>query len=117
MQLIKQTKSFGGVIKQFSHESAVTKCTMKFSIFLPPTASDTAKVPVLFYLAGLTCNEELLFVKAPLALKVAAARGIAIVTPDTRYDLPFGTAVGCPPLLTVCVSQQSAWREHPGRGR
>lgn len=86
MQLIKQTKSFGGVIKQFSHESAATKCTMKFSIFLPPNASDTAKVPVLFYLAGLTCNEELLFVKAPLAQKVAAARGIAIVTPDTRYD-------------------------------
>ncbi|DAZ93877.1 TPA: hypothetical protein N0F65_008143 [Lagenidium giganteum] len=94
MQLIKQVKAFGGLIKQFSHESATTKCTMKFSIFLPPTASETNRVPVLFYLAGLTCNDELLFVKAPIAQKTAAARGIAIVTPDTSekeqngYDAP-----------------------------
>lgn len=85
MQLVKQTKLFGGTLKQFSHESASTSCTMKFSIFLPPSATDGAKVPVLFYLAGLTCNDELLFIKAPNAAKAAAARGIAIVTTDTRY--------------------------------
>jgi S-formylglutathione hydrolase len=90
MQLVKQVKSFGGVIKQYSHESASTKCTMKFSIFLPPSASDSNKVPVLFYLAGLTCNDELLFVKAPEAQKVAASRGIAIVTTDTS---PRGVSV------------------------
>ncbi|KAG7391694.1 hypothetical protein PHYPSEUDO_003768 [Phytophthora pseudosyringae] len=83
MQLVKQVKSFGGVVKQYSHESASTKCTMTFSIFLPPTASDSHKVPALFYLAGLTCTDELLFVKAPEAQKVAASRGIAIVTTDT----------------------------------
>ncbi|CAI5702142.1 hypothetical protein KXD40_000510 [Peronospora effusa] len=83
MQLIKQVKSFGGVIKQYVHESTSTKCRMKFSIFLPPTASDSHKVPVLFYLPGLTCNDELLFIKAPEAQKVAANRGIAIVTMDT----------------------------------
>uniref|UniRef100_K3WZH1 S-formylglutathione hydrolase n=1 Tax=Globisporangium ultimum (strain ATCC 200006 / CBS 805.95 / DAOM BR144) TaxID=431595 RepID=K3WZH1_GLOUD len=83
MQLVKQVKLFGGVVKQFSHESATTKCTMKFSVFLPPNASETHKVPVLFYLAGLTCNDELLFIKAPNAAKIAAARGIAIVTTDT----------------------------------
>lgn len=88
MQLVKQVKLFGGAVKQFSHESAATKCTMKFSIFLPPGASDAAKVPVLFYLAGLTCSDELLFVKAPNAAKVAAARGIAIVTTDTRCAPP-----------------------------
>lgn len=84
MQLVKQAKLFGGSVKQFSHESATTKCTMKFSVFLPPNASETNKVPVLFYLAGLTCNDELLFTKAPNAAKIAAARGIAIVTTDTR---------------------------------
>lgn len=89
MQLVKQVKLFGGAVKQFSHESATTKCTMKFSVFLPPNASETNKVPVLFYLAGLTCNDELLFVKAPIAAKVAAVRGIAIVTTDTRYVLCF----------------------------
>ncbi|GAB9474435.1 S-formylglutathione hydrolase [Globisporangium polare] len=83
MQLVKQVKLFGGSVKQFAHESASTKCTMKFSVFLPPNASETSKVPVLFYLAGLTCSDELLFVKAPNAAKVAAARGIAVVTTDT----------------------------------
>jgi S-formylglutathione hydrolase len=84
LQLVKQIKAQGGVIKQFSHESASTKTTMTFSVFLPPAASDSNKVPALFYLAGLTCTDELLFVKAPGAMKVAAARGIAIVTTDTR---------------------------------
>lgn len=84
LQLVKQTKAQGGLIKQFSHESAATKTTMTFSIFLPPAASDSNKVPVLFYLAGLTCSDDLLFIKAPGAMKVAAARGIAIVTTDTR---------------------------------
>lgn len=87
MQLVKQVKLFGGSVKQFAHESASTKCTMKFSVFLPPGASETSKVPALFYLAGLTCSDELLFVKAPNAAKVAAARGIAVVTTDTRYTL------------------------------
>ncbi|GMF65072.1 unnamed protein product [Phytophthora lilii] len=117
MQLVKQVKSFGGVIKQFSHESATTKCTMKFSIFLPPNASDSHKVPVLFYLAGLTCNDELLFVKAPEAQKVAASRGIAIVTTDTSprgVSIPgdednwdFGTGAGF-----YVDATEPKWDEH-----
>ncbi|TMW65822.1 hypothetical protein Poli38472_003587 [Pythium oligandrum] len=83
MQLLKQTHAFGGVLKQFSHESTETKCVMKFHVFLPPQASETHKVPVLFFLAGLTCDDERLFMKAPNAMKVAAARGIAIVATDT----------------------------------
>ncbi|KAJ8563845.1 hypothetical protein ON010_g7503 [Phytophthora cinnamomi] len=117
MQLVKQVKSFGGVIKQYSHESAATKCTMKFSIFLPPTASDSHKVPVLFYLAGLTCNDELLFVKAPEAQRVAASRGIAIVTTDTSprgVSIPgdednwdFGTGAGF-----YVDATEPKWDEH-----
>lgn len=117
MQLVKQVKSFGGVIKQFSHESATTKCTMKFSVFLPPNASDSHKVPVLFYLAGLTCNDELLFVKAPEAQKVAASRGIAIVTTDTSprgVSIPgdednwdFGTGAGF-----YVDATEPKWDEH-----
>lgn len=84
MQLVKQIKAQGGVIKQFSHESVSTKTPMTFSIFLPPTASESHKVPALFYLAGLTCSDDLLFIKAPGAIKVAAERGIAIVATDTR---------------------------------
>ncbi|ETV77471.1 S-formylglutathione hydrolase, variant 1 [Aphanomyces astaci] len=82
LKLIKQSRCFGGVVKQFSHESATTRSTMQFCVFLPPNASETQKVPVVYFLAGLTCNDELMQIKAG-AQRIAAARGIAIVTPDT----------------------------------
>ncbi|KAI9922658.1 hypothetical protein PsorP6_000873 [Peronosclerospora sorghi] len=117
MQLVKQVKSFGGSIKQYSHESVSTKCMMQFSIFVPPSASDSHKVPVLFYLAGLTCNDEILFIKAPEAQKIAAARGIAIVTTDTsprNVNIPgeedswdFGTGAGF-----YVDATEPKWDEH-----
>ncbi|KAJ1557750.1 hypothetical protein HK096_005572 [Nowakowskiella sp. JEL0078] len=54
---------------------------MKFSVFLPPAAS-TKKVPVLFFLSGLTCNEDNFITKAG-ALKKASECNIAIICPDT----------------------------------
>ncbi|KAH9100823.1 hypothetical protein Ae201684P_007016 [Aphanomyces euteiches] len=82
LKLLKQSRSFGGVLKQFSHESTSTRSTMNFCVYLPPNASETQKVPVIYFLAGLTCNEELMHIKAG-AHRVAAQRGVAIVTPDT----------------------------------
>jgi S-formylglutathione hydrolase FrmB len=84
MQVLKQWKAFGGLLKQYEHESTVTKCTMKFCIYIPPGANDLNKVPVLYFLPGLTCDDERMFMKAPNAMKTAANRGIAIVSPDTR---------------------------------
>lgn len=82
IKLIKQVKSFDGWVKQFSHESTVNKCTMKFCVYLPPNSEET-KVPVLYYLAGLTCNEELAMIKSGIQ-RMAAEKGIAIICPDTR---------------------------------
>lgn len=65
----------------YSHDSAVTNCTMRFSLFLPPQA-ETEKVPVLYYLSGLTCTEENFTVKAG-AYRRAAEIGIAIAVCDT----------------------------------
>lgn len=84
MELLKRVKAHDGYIKRYCHESETTKCKMTFSVFLPSVASDAHKVPVVFYLAGLTCNDELFFTKASNALKAASMRGIAIVCPDTR---------------------------------
>ncbi len=55
---------------------------MRFSVFLPPRALAGEKVPALYYLAGLTCNEEHLPTKGG-ALRHAASRGIALVACDT----------------------------------
>lgn len=75
-------KSFGGWSKQYTHQSAVLNCNMRFAIYLPPQASNSSKVPVLYWLSGLTCTDENFMHKAG-AQKMAAELGIAIVAPDT----------------------------------
>jgi len=55
---------------------------MKFAIYLPPQVSGGDKVPVLYWLSGLTCTDENFMQKAG-ALRIAAELGIAIVAPDT----------------------------------
>ncbi|WP_158965799.1 S-formylglutathione hydrolase [Paraglaciecola sp. L3A3] len=75
-------KSFGGWHKQYSHDSKVLNCKMRFAIYLPPQASSTNKVPVLYWLSGLTCTDENFMQKAG-AQRIAAELGIAIVAPDT----------------------------------
>ena len=55
---------------------------MRFAIYLPPQAASGEKVPVLYWLSGLTCSDENMMQKAG-AHRVAAALGIAIVAPDT----------------------------------
>ncbi|MGR3980848.1 S-formylglutathione hydrolase [Pseudoalteromonas sp. 1181_04] len=79
---LSATKVSGGWHKQYSHTSTSTHCPMRFAIFLPPGASQTNKVPVLYWLSGLTCTDENFMQKAG-AFKKAAALGIAIVAPDT----------------------------------
>jgi S-formylglutathione hydrolase len=55
---------------------------MQFAIYLPPQASNGNKIPVLYWLSGLTCTDEN-FMQKSGALRIAAELGIAIVAPDT----------------------------------
>ncbi len=79
---LSSTKSFGGWHKQYSHQSDILNCNMRFAIYLPPQASTNNRVPVLYWLSGLTCTDENFMHKAG-AQRVAAQLGIAIVAPDT----------------------------------
>jgi S-formylglutathione hydrolase len=79
---LSSNKSFGGWHKQYSHVSNTLNCTMRFAIFLPPQASTGTKVPVLYWLSGLTCSDENFMQKAG-AHRLAAELGMAIVAPDT----------------------------------
>mmetsp|Transcript_10000 Transcript_10000/g.11482 ORF Transcript_10000/g.11482 Transcript_10000/m.11482 type:complete len:283 (+) Transcript_10000:141-989(+) len=81
LKLIKQNKMFGGWVKQFKHASSSTQTEMTFSVFLPKE-SETSKVPVLYYLSGLTCTDENFTTKAG-AQRAAAEAGVALVAPDT----------------------------------
>jgi S-formylglutathione hydrolase len=72
---------FGGVQGFYAHASDATGTTMKFGVFQPPQIR-RGPVPVLFYLAGLTCTEETFAIKAS-AQRWAAEHGLMLVMPDT----------------------------------
>lgn len=65
----------------YKHSAETTACDMRFTVFLPPQA-EHERVPVLYFLSGLTCTEDNFTVKAG-AYKKAAELGLAIIAPDT----------------------------------
>jgi S-formylglutathione hydrolase len=80
-ELLSEHTCFGGSQRFYRHDSAAVGLPMRFSVYLPPNA-EGKKLPVLFYLAGLTCTEETFMTKAG-AQRVAANEGIILVAPDT----------------------------------
>jgi S-formylglutathione hydrolase FrmB len=81
VELTSQHKCFNGTQSFYKHESTSTGLPMTFSVYEPPQAK-TRKVPVLFYLAGLTCTEETFMIKGG-AQRYAAEHGIMLVSMDT----------------------------------
>ena len=88
IKAVTQNLCFGGVQSVYTHQSRETGCTMRFGVYLPPQAK-SQRVPILYWLSGLTCTEENFIVKAG-AQRIAAALGLAIVVPDTS---PRGLAI------------------------
>jgi S-formylglutathione hydrolase len=78
---VSGSRCFGGTQSVYSHEARETGCPMRFGVFLPPQA-EAQRVPVLYWLSGLTCTEENFIVKAG-AQRLAAELGLALVVPDT----------------------------------
>lgn len=81
MKLISEHRCFDGIQGFYRHKSEQTGMAMRFSVYQPPQARER-KVPVLFYLAGLTCTEETFMIKAG-AQRYAAQHGLMLVAPDT----------------------------------
>lgn len=81
MERLERHASFGGWQEVYKHKSEVLKCWMNFSIYIPPHEKNE-KLPVLFWLSGLTCNEQNFITKAG-AQKYASQQRIIIVAPDT----------------------------------
>ncbi|WP_144629738.1 S-formylglutathione hydrolase [Bordetella genomosp. 13] len=102
LELISQHRCFGGWQRYYRHASAQVGLPMRFSVFVPEQAT-AGRVPVLFYLAGLTCTEETFMIKAG-AQRYAARHGLMLVAPDTSprgagvpgedTDWDFGTGAG-----------------------
>lgn len=80
---VSSNKIFDGYQKVFSHDSKELGCKMNFGVYLPPQAStENVKLPVIYWLSGLTCNEQNFIQKAG-AQKCASENGVIIVNPDT----------------------------------
>jgi len=112
---ISRSRVHGGQQIRLQHHSESLQCDMIFGVFLPPQA-ETHPVPVLYWLSGLTCNDENFAQKAG-AQRLAAELGLAIVCPDTSprgTDLPgehdhwdFGSGAGF-----YVNATQSPWSDH-----
>lgn len=88
MKIIERHASFGGWQEVYHHHSMTLNCPMNFSIYIPPH-DEGEKLPVLYWLSGLTCNEQNFITKAG-AQKYASEYKVIIVAPDTS---PRGEAV------------------------
>lgn len=102
LETLSEQNCFGGMQGFYRHQSSTTGTEMRFAVYLPPQAK-SIKVPVLYYLAGLTCTEETATIKAGVQAH-ASRHGLTLVMPDTSPrgadiegeddDWDFGTGAG-----------------------
>src|SRR5690554_4062472 len=117
IEKLSANKVFGGQHVRYAHKSAVLNSDMEFAVYLPPQAEQGEKLPVVYWLSGLTCNDENFMQKAA-AFKAASELGLILVAPDTSprgetvaddpegaYD--FGLGAGF-----YVNATQAPWSEH-----
>ena len=114
MERIERHACAGGWQEVWTHASQALACTMRFGIYLPPQAKDTA-CPVLYWLSGLTCSEQNFITKSG-AQRYAAEHGVILVAPDTSprgegvadaqgYDIGLGAGF-------YVNASQAPWSSH-----
>ena len=81
IEKVSETRCFWGLQRRYRHRSEALNCDMHFSVYLPPQVAER-RVPVLYWLSGLTCTDENFVTKAG-AQRYAAEHGIAVIAPDT----------------------------------
>jgi S-formylglutathione hydrolase len=89
METVSTARSFVGTQGVYRHASRETGTDMAFAAYLPPQAEAGAKLPVLYYLSGLTCTHANVMEKSGYQ-RVCAELGLIFVAPDTS---PRGTDV------------------------
>ena len=114
MEQVSNSMCFGGSQGVYSHASAATGTPMTFQVFLPEHTPG-GRLPVLWWLSGLTCTHENAMIKCHYH-RACAERGIALVGPDTSprgADVPddeaydFGKGAGF-----YVDATQDPWAQH-----
>ena len=88
VRTLSEHSCWGGTQGFYEHDSQAVGLPMRFSVYTPPEARD-GPVPLVLYLAGLTCTEETFPIKAG-AQRLAAEHGLMLLAPDTS---PRGTGI------------------------
>ena len=115
LEILSENKAYGGRQLVVKHVSAATSTEMTFSIFLPPQAEQGAKLPLVWYLSGLTCTQANVTEKGEYRA-ACAELGLIFVAPDTsprgdgvadaeEYD--FGKGAGF-----YVDATEEPWAEH-----
>lgn len=114
MEVISENHSHGGVQGVYSHGSAVTGTEMMFAVFVPEHQEGT-KLPVLWYLSGLTCTHANVMEKGEYR-RLASELGLIIICPDTS---PRGEGVPDDPSYDMgqgagfyVDANEEPWAEH-----
>ena len=115
MHILSEHKCFDGLQLRVRHPSAANHCEMTYSLYLPPQALAGGRVPLLYWLSGLTCTDENFTQKAG-AQRCAAQYGLALVMPDTS---PRGEGVPDDPAYDLgqgagfyLNATQTPWAQH-----
>ena len=82
MEIVSENKSHGGRQLVVQHPSTASGTDMTFSIFLPPQAECGGKLPIVWYLSGLTCTHANVTEKGEYRA-ACAKHGLIFVAPDT----------------------------------
>lgn len=78
---ISKNRCFGGYQEVHQHRSATLSCDMRFGIYLPSNTNNE-RLPVLYYLSGLTCTEQNMITKGG-PQRYCEQYGVVLVCPDT----------------------------------
>ncbi|WP_375411348.1 S-formylglutathione hydrolase [uncultured Bradyrhizobium sp.] len=81
IETVSRNRSHGGVQGVYKHASRETKTAMTFSVYVPPH-QDGARLPVVWYLSGLTCTQANVTEKGEFR-RICAELGLIFVAPDT----------------------------------
>jgi S-formylglutathione hydrolase len=82
LETVTTNKSHGGVQGVYRHESRETGTPMTFSVYVPPQAEAIGKLPMVWYLSGLTCTHANVTEKGEYR-RACAEHGLIFVAPDT----------------------------------
>ncbi len=110
-----EAKSHGGIQGVYTHQSEACHCPMTFAVFVPPH-KDGQKLPVLWYLSGLTCTHANVMEKGEYR-RAAVDHGVIIVCPDTSprgegvADEPGNWKLGCGAGFYVDATE-APWAPH-----